>query len=45
MPNESFVIRLYVLWNNKRFQSSIVQWFLQVTEDFFVKEKEKDINA
>lgn len=39
MPNESFVIRLYVLWNSKRFQSSIAQWFLQMTEDFYVKEK------
>lgn len=37
MANESFVIRLYALWNSKRFQSSIAQWFLQMAQDFYTK--------
>lgn len=39
MSNESFVIRLYVLWNSNRFQSSIAQWFLQTAKDFYAKKR------
>jgi DNA-binding transcriptional LysR family regulator len=36
LSNESFVVRLYLLWNNTRFQSSTVKTFLQMAKDYYL---------